>query len=114
MKKEKTERIVRDLFDTLLLSAQKLGCAACKGAKLLDRRAALFCETEKHKYRLNKIYRAIGNRVVESSLSTGKGEESLFRLIDEAKSEREKLALLRTGKNPSKTASRPQCKKSAD
>ena len=70
--------------------------SALAGADYLGKKALLTCEIEKHKCRLDKLYRAIGERVAAGSLSEkASGEkEPIFRLIDEAASEKQKIAAL--------------------
>lgn len=93
---EATKNTARAALDSILTSAQKLGESALAGAEYVGKKALLTCEIEKHKCRLDKLYRAIGERVAAGSLSEkASGEkEPIFRLIDEAASEKQKIAAL--------------------
>ncbi|MBR5528110.1 MAG: hypothetical protein IKV97_03835 [Clostridia bacterium] len=51
-------------------------------------------EIEAQKCRLSKIYQRIGEAVVSGALASGDGEEVVFKYIDEAKTEKQRLCEL--------------------
>ena len=70
------------------------GRKICRKTESAAHAAKLAVEIEAQKMRLSTIYERIGEAVVSGVLSEEGGEEKIFRFVDEAKLEKEKLASL--------------------
>ncbi len=78
-------------FEEMKNTFENVARITCKKTKKLAKSAKLMIDIETQKSRLSSVYEKIGEAVVKNSLGDGEKEEAIFKLIDEAKLEKEKL-----------------------
>ncbi len=78
-------------FEEMKNTFESVAKTTCKKTKELAKSAKLCFDIEAQKGKLSSLYEKIGKAVVTNSLGGGEKEEEIFKLIDEAKLEREKL-----------------------
>lgn len=87
-----------------------MGKKICKKTENVTSSAKLALDIEAQKLRLSTLYERIGEAVVSGVLSEEGGQEKIFRFVDEAKVEKEKLKELYAQKSRlSGKSSCPEC-----
>lgn len=108
--KETVKNTVNETVGEVCCVMEEMAKTVCRKTVSLSKTARISVEIERQKCRLSKIYQKIGEAVVSGSLSSGTGEEQIFKLIDEAKTEKARLfELQRRRSAENRQAACPSC-----